>query len=96
MKPYLLIAVLIASPAQAQTSGALDMGTLTTTLSMDAVTQSEERRAGVRRSSKPPAISAATRARLQSVCRKMRGRGDAGTGLDDYQQYDAMCRRYGY
>lgn len=96
VRSLILSALMIAVPVQAQTSGAFDMGQLTGTTSIDAVTQAEERRAGVRRSRKAPAISAATRARLQATCRQMRGRGDAGTGLADYRQYDAMCQRYGY
>lgn len=96
MKSLLLLATIVAAPAPAQTSGVFDMGQLTGTASIDAVTQSEERRATGPRSSKAPAISPATRARLQTTCRQMRGRGDAGTGLADYRQFDAMCRRYGY
>lgn len=96
MRIALLIALFAAIPAHAQTSGALDMGQLTGTLSMDSVTRSERARADARRSSSAPAISPATRERLKSTCRRMRGRGDAGTGLADYRKFDAMCLRYGY
>ena len=89
-------ALLLAVPSHAQTTGAFDMGTLTGTLSMDAVTQSERERADGRRPSGAPAISPATRARLKATCRQMRGRSDAGTGLADYRKFDAMCLRYGY
>ena len=91
-----LVALFLAVPAHAQTSGALDMGQLTGTLSMDSVTRSEEARAGGGRSPPAPAISPATRERMKAACRRMRGRGDAGTGLADYRRFDAMCLRYGY
>ncbi|SOB86554.1 hypothetical protein SAMN06297144_1660 [Sphingomonas guangdongensis] len=96
MRLVMLAVVVAATPVQAQTTGALDMGQLTGTLSMDAVTQAEARRAKGGRPFGAPAINPATRARLQASCRQMRRRGDAGTGLADYRRFDAMCRRYGY
>lgn len=80
----------VPTVAHAQ-SGALDMGQLTGTLSQDAVTQSEERRAA-RQSDREQ-----SRARTRANCAKL-PRLRARYGADDPRivAVGDMCRRLGY
>ncbi|NJR80702.1 hypothetical protein [Sphingomonas corticis] len=85
------LAAMTATPTAAQV---FDMGTLTGTLSQDAVTQSEERRAGRQRDTDRSAMALRTR----DNCRRKlpRFRKSYGSDHPDVIQLAALCRRAGY
>ena len=85
------LAAMTATPTAAQV---FDMGTLTGTLSQDAVTQSEERRAGRQRTTDRSASALRTR---DNCARKLpQFRKSYGSDHPDVIQLAALCRRAGY
>ena len=87
--PMVVLVAALPLPAVAQ-SGAFNMGGLTGTLSQDALTQSEERRA------RPRARPSRVDARMAYLCRiRHRLRREPGDG-PDYRRLISFCRSYGF
>lgn len=84
--------VFTAMPAHSQ--GAFNLGTLTGTLSQDAVTQSEERRAGRQRGSR--GSKGAYRARLKGLCAQRAQYLAEEGNTPDYREVNRACRAEGF
>ena len=86
----LLAATLLATPATAQ--GAFNMGGLTATVSQDANTQAEERRAGKGRHTGARKANS----RMKSLCAERFRYSAAERASEDGREVERMCRAEGF